>query len=131
MAKPPMLGIASNLLGRSDNPIAPVAEAIAIAVDRNRRLGDKAVQQDQIRNAGMMDTQRGQYRRRLRAFVGQLIAELYLHGLAPLGPKFGERNRERQVIPQPGQGTGKNQPLEFAASGASGLAMANGPSTWR
>ena len=29
MAKPPMLGIASNLPGRSDNAIAPVAEAIA------------------------------------------------------------------------------------------------------
>ena len=50
------------------------------------------------------------------------------HGLAPLGPEFGERNRERQVSPQPGQGTSKDQPLEFAASGASGLAMANGPS---
>jgi len=90
-----------------------------------------AVRHDQIGNAGMMDTQRGQHRRRRRAFVNQLIAELYLHGLAPLGPKFGERNRERQVIPKPGQGTCMNQPLKFAASGASGLAMANGSIHWR
>lgn len=41
MAKPPMLDIASNLLGRSDNPIALIAEAIAIAVDRNRRTGER------------------------------------------------------------------------------------------
>src|SRR3954452_9390539 len=44
-----------------------------------------------------------------------------------LGPEFGERNRPRQVSPQPGQGMSKDQPLAFAASGASGLAVANGP----
>src|SRR4029079_7001931 len=60
------------------------------------------------------------------ALADQLTAELCLHGLAPLGPKFSERNREREVIFQPGQGAGKDQPLEFAASGASGLAMADG-----
>jgi hypothetical protein len=79
----------AHLPGRSDNAIAPIAEAIAIAVDRNRRLGDEPVRPDRLRNAGVMDTQRGQHRRRLRAFVDQFIAELYLHGLAPLEPEFG------------------------------------------
>src|SRR6266850_866093 len=67
-----------------DDTAAPVAKAVAIGGEWDRRVGDQVVRNDDVGNARVVDAQGQDHRGRLRAVVNQFVAYADLHGRAPL-----------------------------------------------
>ena len=65
--------------GRRHQPAAPVAEAVAIGRDRQRRVGHQMVGALQVGDARVVHVQRQDHRRRLRAVVDDVEADADLH----------------------------------------------------
>jgi hypothetical protein len=77
------IGGEPGLARRGDDPTAPVAEAVAVGSDGKRGSGDEVIGNDDVGDAGGMDVQCQDHRRRLRAVVEQLVADSELHDQAP------------------------------------------------
>jgi hypothetical protein len=78
------IGAEAERAGRRNEAIAPVPEAVAIAVDEDGRPGDQVVRPFEIGNTREMHVEHDDHRRRLRQFKAELTPDFDTHGHFPL-----------------------------------------------